>query len=378
MAERALRPPRAVRPASRVHRQRRRDRPHRCHRHHHPAGRHRDHLHLRGRRRPRQREHRQLQAHRHRQRRRTLVRPLGSATGTAARTATHRVHRRPPRPRRPPRQLRADDDRRHRALPRQGRRPGHEGERGRRAPLHRQPDQREIGGDPRVHPATVQTDRERGHEEVPLRRHRQAPARPLRAARADIDHALHRPGAVGLVSAGATVRDGGGRLQARAATEDGRRHLPLVCAAAAHARDALRPQVAILGDWGAGVVPADVKAICEAEVKAEWDRSTQRLRVDPDTGEQLVSASPFDLSRNRRPRSTGTPSRSRAPAAWSCADGARLQGRAREPFRPSPRRPRARVPPRSQRRRRASPPGKPRASQTAYRISAIMRPGRCR
>ena len=57
-------------------------------------------------------------------------------------------------------------------------------------------------------------------------------------------------------------------------------------------------EVTVVGDWGAGVVPADVKQICEAEVKAEWDRSTQKRIVDPETGEQFAGLTPFDLSRN--------------------------------------------------------------------------------
>ncbi len=58
-------------------------------------------------------------------------------------------------------------------------------------------------------------------------------------------------------------------------------------------------EVSIIGDWGAGIVPADVKQICEAEVKAEWDRSTSR-DVGIDIEDRRFNPSPFDLSYNSR------------------------------------------------------------------------------
>ena len=60
---------------------------------------------------------------------------------------------------------------------------------------------------------------------------------------------------------------------------------------------ALSREVAILGDWGAGVVPADVRMVVEAEVTNAWSRSTGQA-VSQDFGEGVLrDTGPFDLSR---------------------------------------------------------------------------------
>ena len=118
----------------------------------------------------------------------------------------------------------------------------------------------------------------------------------LRSLTAITLHTDQPVGAQQLLLAQSDSRESDYRLEPRQKTTVGtylRASLPLLAVNPRHGAE-----VSITGNWGAGSVPAGLKMVCEAEVAAEWERSTGKGTPDPVTGELSRSLAPLDFSRN--------------------------------------------------------------------------------